>query len=63
MPAVIEILVSPSGDVTLKTSGFQGSDCLQASRFLETSLGDVAQEQRTSECYQSATQQEQVEKS
>lgn len=35
----IEITVSPKGKVSLTTSGFSGNSCLEASRFLETTLG------------------------
>ncbi len=35
----IEIVVAPSGAVTVETRGFSGPSCLEASRFLETALG------------------------
>jgi hypothetical protein len=61
MNGTIEVLVSPEGDVTLKTSGFQGSDCLEASRFLEASLGDVVSDRKTPEFYQVERQQEHLQ--
>ena len=35
----IEITVSPEGAVSLKTTGFQGSSCRDATRDLEHALG------------------------
>ena len=49
---VIEVIVSPTGETTVQTKGFAGSDCLQASKFLEEALGTVTVEQRTAEFYQ-----------
>ena len=39
MSKVIEVLVSPTGDITIQTKGFSGSECLQASKWLEDALG------------------------
>ena len=35
----IEIIISPAGKTRLQTHDFVGSDCQQASRFLEQALG------------------------
>ena len=35
----IEIIVSPSGQVRIETKGFSGSECQEASRFIEQALG------------------------
>ena len=35
---IIEIIVSPTGQSQVQTRGFRGSDCRQASRFLEQAL-------------------------
>jgi len=51
MPRIIEVLVSPTGETTMQTRGYSGSDCLQASRFLEQALGVVSHDQKTAECY------------
>jgi hypothetical protein len=59
MARVIEVLVSPKGETTLQTKGYAGSDCQQASRFLENALGVVTGEQKTTEFYQQAVQQQQ----
>lgn len=47
----IEITVGPDGQSHVETKGFAGSECQQASRFLETALGNRTSEQLTSEFY------------
>jgi hypothetical protein len=59
MPRVIEVLVSPQGEVTVQTKGYAGADCLQASKFLEQALGLAVKEHKTSEFYQQTTTAEQ----
>jgi hypothetical protein len=58
---MIEVTVSPTGEATVQTKGYQGADCLQASKFLEQALGLTAAERMTSEFYATATQQQQVQ--
>lgn len=61
MPPIIEVTVSPKGEVTIETKGYAGADCLRASKSLEQALGVVAAEQKTADYYQSnvaSTQQE-----
>jgi hypothetical protein len=48
----IELIVSPEGQCRLETSGFAGSECTHASRFLELALGTTSSEQLTSEYFQ-----------
>lgn len=48
----IEITFGPQGEVTLKTEGFAGKQCQEASRFLEQALGSVSEETLTGEYYQ-----------
>ena len=55
MPRLIEVIVSPQGETTVQTKGYVGSDCLQASRFLEQALGVVANDQKTAEYYERET--------
>ncbi|MBI1247731.1 DUF2997 domain-containing protein [bacterium] len=45
----IEIIVSPTGQTRLETRGFQGTECREASRFLETALGQRTSESLTAE--------------
>jgi hypothetical protein len=49
---IIEIVVSPKGDTTVTTKGFAGSECQQASRSLESALGNRTSEQITAEFHQ-----------
>jgi len=51
MPRIIEVVVSPAGETTVRTHGYAGTACQEASRFLEQALGAVAGEQKTSEFY------------
>ena len=61
MNRVIEMKVSPTGDVTVQTKGYAGSDCLQASKFLEQALGVSLSDSKTAEFYQAATTGQHVE--
>lgn len=58
MPRIIEVIVSPQGEVTLQTKGYAGSDCLQASKFLEQTLGVVTNDQKTTEFFETETTQQ-----
>ena len=49
----IEIIVTPKGETTITTKGFVGSECREASKFLEEALGQRSSEQLTPEFYQS----------
>ena len=51
MAKIIEVTVSLKGETTVQTKGYTGSDCLQASKFLEQSLGISTAEQKTGEFY------------
>ena len=50
---VIEIVVHPDGRTVVQTKGFTGSECQQASRFIEEALGQRESEQLTTEFYTS----------
>jgi hypothetical protein len=54
----IEIVVSPNGQTQVQTKGFTGSECRQASQFIEQALGSRGSEQLTSEFHQQASQQQ-----
>ena len=45
----IEITVSPKGDTQVETRGFTGSECREASRFVEQALGRKTAETLTAE--------------
>lgn len=51
MNQVIELIVSPQGQVHMETKGFSGSTCRDASRVIELALGKIASEHLTSEFY------------
>ena len=60
MSRVIEVVVSPQGETTVQTKGYAGADCLQATKFLEQTLGVVAGESKTAEFFQAAQAEQQV---
>ena len=53
MSNIIEVIVSPKGESRVETKGFAGSECREASRFLESALGQRTGEQLTGEFHQS----------
>jgi len=53
----IEIFVSSTGETRVETKGFEGSECQQASRFVETALGKATSETLTAGFHQSHQQQ------
>ena len=53
----IEITVSPEGAVSLKTNGFSGSSCKDATRDLERALGVASKETLLPEFHQQQAQQ------
>ena len=48
----IEILVGTTGQTTVRTTGFAGPSCREASRFIEEALGKRTSERLTSEFHQ-----------
>jgi hypothetical protein len=55
----IEVIIAPDGQSRVETNGFTGSDCREASRFLEKALGQPTHEQLKPEFHQVATTQQQ----
>jgi hypothetical protein len=55
---VIEILINPTGQLTINAAGFQGADCEQATAFLEQALGQASQKQRKPEWYRQVSRQQ-----
>ncbi|MCE9604662.1 MAG: DUF2997 domain-containing protein [Planctomycetia bacterium] len=51
----IEIIVDPKGQTRLETKGFAGSECREASRFVEQALGTRTDERITPEFHQQVT--------
>jgi hypothetical protein len=50
----IEVIVSPTGETKVTTKGFAGTECQQASRFVEEALGKRTADRLTSEFYSAA---------
>jgi hypothetical protein len=61
MGRLIEVTVSPTGETTVQTKGYTGTDCLQASKLLELALGVVTSDRKTAELYTSAQAEQSVE--
>jgi len=57
----IEITVLPNGETQVETKGFVGSECRQASQFLEKALGAASNEVLTAEFHQSASSSSQID--
>ena len=61
MSKTIEIIVSPTGQSRVETKGFTGTECREASRFIEQAIGQQTNEILKAEFHQSATAQQQVQ--
>ena len=57
MNKTIEITVSPTGQANVQTKGFTGSECREASKFMEEALGHRVNETLTAEFHQATNQQ------
>ena len=57
MTKTIEIIVSRTGQTQVHTRGYSGSNCREASRFLEQALGKRTKEHLTPEFHLPASQQ------
>ena len=55
MNRIIEVIVSPIGETKVETKGFTGASCQDASRFIETALGQRVGEQLTAEFHAAST--------
>jgi hypothetical protein len=58
MSKTIQIIVSPTGETKIETSGFTGSSCQDATRALERALGAAVDEQLTGEYYETSNEQQ-----
>ena len=56
----IEIIVDTKGAARVETRGFAGSDCMEASRFIEKALGTAGQVTTTPEYFHATTTQTQT---
>lgn len=59
MKRTVEITVAPNGETQVETKGFSGSECRDASRFIEKALGQQTSERKTAEYYATQSQQQQ----
>jgi hypothetical protein len=57
----IEIIVSPEGATSIKTAGFTGSSCKDATRDLENALGVAGRETLLPEYFQQQASQSQIQ--
>jgi hypothetical protein len=57
----IEITITPSGQTSIETKGFSGTECRQASEFIEKALGQRTGERLTSEFYAQESQSQQLQ--
>lgn len=55
----LEIAISPSGEVKIEVKGVKGDGCLELTRGLEQSLGQVEDRQLKSEYYEQNQQRNQ----
>ncbi len=56
---MIEVIVSPGGDIKIDALGFKGADCEKATRFLEEALGVIGTRVKKPEYHQTRTVQNQ----
>ena len=56
----IQITVTPEGSVSIKTSGFTGGSCRDATRDLERALGVAGKESLLPEFYAQAQSDQQI---
>ena len=57
----VEIIVDAKGNSKVETKGFSGSECVEASKFVEQALGKETASRTTAEFYQSTTTQNRIE--
>jgi hypothetical protein len=60
---LIEITVDAKGQSKVETRGFTGSECREASKFIEQALGQRSGEQLTGEFYQTQSHDQQLNQS
>jgi hypothetical protein len=60
---IIEITVDSKGQSKVETRGFTGSECREASKFIEQALGSQIGEKLTAEFYQGQSVDEQLKQS
>jgi hypothetical protein len=61
MARIIELTISPTGETTIETKGYAGTDCLQASKFLEQALGVKTTDQKTAEYFAHVSNEQHIQ--
>jgi len=57
MKPTIEIIIGPTGEITIDAVGFKGADCQKATKFLEEALGVIGGRTRKADYYTRVTAQ------
>jgi hypothetical protein len=60
MSRIIEVTVTPKGETTVQTKGYEGAECLNASRFLEDALGVKTTDRKSAEFYSAVPAEQQL---
>ena len=60
---IIEITADPKGKSRVETHGFTGTECREASKFIEQALGQCIAEKPTTEFYQGQAIDQQLKQS
>ena len=55
MKPTIEIIIGPTGEITIDAVGFKGADCEKATKFLEQALGVIGGRTRKADYYTRVT--------
>ena len=55
MKPTIEIIIAPTGEITIDAVGFKEADCEKATKFLEQALGVVGGRTRKADYYTRTT--------
>ena len=61
MSKTIDIIISPTGQSRVETKGFTGTECRDASRFIEQAIGQQTSEILKAEFHQAVAAQQQVQ--
>jgi len=61
MPRVIEVTVKKTGETTVQTKGYSGGACIEASKWLEQSLGISINDHKTAEFYSTTDTEQHIQ--
>lgn len=60
MKSEIEVVIKPDGSVTFEVKCAKGPSCMDLTRAIEQSLGEVVETERTPEFYQEAEESDRI---